>query len=68
MEELFNFISQIYPVSDALKDCLVQKLVHLTLPKKSYHLKKGQVCRSISFIQQGLVRCFYEKDDREISS
>lgn len=68
MEELLNYLSQIQPLSDGLRDVLMQKLINVTLPKKSYHLRKGQVCRSISFVQKGLVRCFYVKDEREISS
>jgi CRP-like cAMP-binding protein len=68
MEELFAYLSTIHPLSEDLKDVLIQKLIPVTLRKKSYHLRKGQVCRTISFIQTGLVRCFYIKDDREVSS
>lgn len=68
MEQLFEYLSAIHPLSEGLKEALIQRLVPIALPKKSYLLRKGQVCKYISFVSKGLVRCFYLREEREISS
>ncbi|MBB1287055.1 Crp/Fnr family transcriptional regulator [Flavisolibacter sp. BT320] len=68
MMELFNFLQSIHPMSDGLKEHLAATLKEKKLLRKDYLLKAGQVSRKICFIAQGLLRCFYIKDDHEISS
>lgn len=38
------------------------------LRRKEILLKKGEICNNIYFIEKGLLRCYYEKNDEEISS
>lgn len=57
-----------HPLSDDLKDYLRDNLVTRELLKKDYLLKRGQVCEYIYFVEQGLLRCFYEKNDEQITS
>ena len=66
--ELFRFLESIHAMSDGLKDYLQATLKEKTLEKKSYLLKAGHVSRNICFIAKGLLRCFYIKDNHEISS
>lgn len=61
-------LNAIHPISTGLLDYLQLTLKERTLKKKSYLLKKGAVCSNISFIENGLLRCFYEKDDKEVST
>src|SRR5687768_5398479 len=68
MEELLLYLNSIYPLSNSLKDHLLNILITTELPKKSYLLKAGHICRSICFIQKGLLRCFYFKENREVCS
>ena len=68
LKELFQFLSSIHPLSDPLKQFLFDNLLEIQVPKKHFLLKVGRICHNIYFIQKGLVRCFYIKDDREISS
>lgn len=68
MEALLYFLNSIFPLSDGLKDHLLQILKHRELHKKDYLLKAGKVSKSICFIKKGLLRCFSLKDDKEVSS
>ena len=68
MMELLQFLESIHPMSDGLKQHLAVTLKVKQLPKKEYLLKAGHVSRNICFIAQGLLRCFYIKDDHEVSS
>ena len=68
MEELLAFLERISPISDGLKDHLYKILKRREVARKEYLLKAGHICRNISFIQKGLIRCFYIKDDIEICS
>jgi CRP-like cAMP-binding protein len=40
----------------------------MEIPKKHFLLKPGHICYNIYFVQQGLVRCFYIKNEKEVSS
>lgn len=68
MQKLLGFIDTIYPLSEPLKEHLYSVFKQKALRKKEYLLKAGHVCRHIYFIENGLVRCFYLKDDIEVSS
>lgn len=68
MNELLNYLSLIHPLSEQLRQYLADNLELLILPKKAFLLKHGKICRNIYFIQKGLARCFYIKDDKEVSS
>jgi CRP/FNR family transcriptional regulator, anaerobic regulatory protein len=68
MMELLHFLESIHPMSDGLKQHLAVTLKEKTLAKKDYLLKAGHVSRNICFIARGLLRCFYIKDDNEVSS
>lgn len=68
MEKLLLYLESIYPLSDGLKQHLASILKVKELPRRTYLLKAGHVCRNIYFIDSGLLRCFYLKDDHEVSS
>jgi CRP-like cAMP-binding protein len=68
MEKLLLFLNTIYPLSSGLIEHLQGILKIKELPKKGYLLKQGVICTNISFIEKGLLRCFYEKDDKEVCS
>jgi len=68
METLLHFLHSIYPLSEELKDYFRAVLKQKEISKKGFLLRAGQVCRQMYFIQKGLLRCYYEKGDHEVSS
>ena len=68
MKELLFYLESIHPMSDGLKQYLEVNLKVKELPKKGYLLKAGHISRNICFIAEGLLRCFYIKDQHEVSS
>jgi CRP-like cAMP-binding protein len=68
MNELLTHLNAIHPLSDGLQAHLFNILKFVGLPKKSYLLKAGHICRNIYFIHSGLLRCFYLKEDQEVCS
>jgi CRP-like cAMP-binding protein len=68
MISLFRYFRAIQPLSEALRDHLEDSLRQKTLDKKDFLLKTGQVCGNIYFVEKGLLRSFYIKDEKEISS
>ena len=68
MKELMLYLESIYPMTDGLKEHLASILKVKELSKKTYLLRAGHVCRNIYFINTGLLRCFYIKDDHEVCS
>ncbi len=67
-QELINYLDQISPLSDAVKERLVSILKCETFKKKAHLLREGQMCNNIYFIEKGLVRVYYMKDGVEICS
>ena len=68
MNDFVQSLSLIYPLSPVFNEYLLQKLKLVILPKKSFLLREGRVCKNIYFIKKGLARCFYIKEDKEVSS
>jgi CRP-like cAMP-binding protein len=68
MLELLSFLNSIHPLSDGLKEFLSAQLVRIDVAKKKFILRQGHICENIYFVEKGLVRCFYVKDEKEISS
>lgn len=66
MEQLFNHLNSIYPLTDKLAAYLATNLKTRNLKKKEFLLKQGHVSRDICFIDQGLLRCFYLIEDKEV--
>jgi CRP/FNR family transcriptional regulator, anaerobic regulatory protein len=68
MELLLSYLNSIHPLSEDLIEYLQSNLQTKELQKKDYLLKAGHVCRKICFVEKGLFRCFYIKDDHEVCS
>jgi CRP-like cAMP-binding protein len=68
MDPLIGYLDSIYPLSESLKTWLESNLKSKLLNKKEYLLKSGHVSRDICFIAKGLLRCFYQVDNKEVSS
>ncbi|GAA4458557.1 Crp/Fnr family transcriptional regulator [Nibrella saemangeumensis] len=68
MNTLLTLIEAIYPVSTALKQSLVSLLSHASLPKGSLLLSPDQISTKIYFVEKGLVRGYYLKDGKDITT
>jgi CRP-like cAMP-binding protein len=68
MKELLAFLNSIYPLSQSAIEYLAENLKEIEIPKKEFILKQGRICYNIYFVEKGLLRCFYTKNDKEISS
>lgn len=68
METLLTFVDSIQPLSPDIKEYLRNTLKKQHFLKKELILKKGRIATNIYFIEKGLVRCFYEKNGKEVSS
>jgi len=65
---VYDLIGHIIPLSVELKIRLDSILKERTFKKKEFLLKEGQVSNHVYFIEKGLVRIYYIKDDLEICS
>ena len=68
MISLLRYFRGIQPLSEGLRDNLEDTLRQKNIDKKDFLLKAGQVCGNIYFVEKGLLRSFYIKDEKEISS
>jgi len=68
MEELFQMLDGIYPLSDGLKEYLMEHLKEKRIARKELLLKAGRICENIYFVAQGLLRCYYVRNGKEIST
>ncbi len=68
MMELINILNSIHPLTQEANNYLLENLKDIELQRKDYLLKQGHVCYNIYFVKKGLLRCFYLKDEKEVSS
>jgi CRP-like cAMP-binding protein len=62
MPGLRQILQAIQPLGDAEWEATEAMLLDLPVPKGSFLLREGEVCRQIYFIRKGLVRLYYLKD------
>jgi len=68
MKNLIEFLNAVHPLSSGLEKHLSGILKVNELPRKSFYLKQGQISRHIAFVEKGLLRCYYEKNEKEVCS
>ncbi len=68
MELLLHYLNSIHELSPQLREHLMQVLRHRSIVKKEFLLKAGHISRNIYFIEKGLFRCFYIRNNQEICS
>jgi CRP/FNR family transcriptional regulator, anaerobic regulatory protein len=65
---LFRYLRSIHPLSESLRDHLEDIVKEKRVARKDYLLRAGQTCGNIYFIEKGLLRSYYVKGPKEISS
>jgi CRP-like cAMP-binding protein len=68
MEKLVQNVSNITPLSEGLKHYLTENIKPVLYPKKSILLKPGQISNRMYFIDSGLLRGYYLKDGKEVTT
>jgi CRP/FNR family transcriptional regulator, anaerobic regulatory protein len=68
MTKLLQYLENIHPLTDGLRDELHRIVTAAKIKKKGYLLKSGRVCNNIYFIEEGLLRCYYIKNQTEVCS
>jgi CRP-like cAMP-binding protein len=68
MISFFRFLRTIHALSEPLRDRLEEVIKERHLSKKEYLLKEGQICGNVYFVEKGVLRTYYIKDGRDISS
>jgi len=68
MTGLFSYLHSISPLSETLRQHLQQIVKRKELARKEHLLQAGQVCKSIWFIERGLLRCYTARESGEVCS
>lgn len=63
-----KFLNQIIPVSESLRLFLLENIKVHALKRGNLLLQPGQVSDKIYFIEAGLIRAFYIKDGKDITT
>ena len=66
--ELSTAINSIYPIEEPVQKAIQQITRRRTLPKGTVLLSEGDISDEVHFIEKGLIRAFYYKDSKEITS
>lgn len=61
-------LNQFQPLSEELTNHLMHIIQHRVLHKGEFLLKAGEISSHVFFIDQGLLRCYYQKGELEVSS
>lgn len=67
MEELFQWLSAIHPLSPECSAHLRRIIRRRTIKKDQLLLRAGEVCDNIYFIKKGILRCYYLVKDRDVT-
>lgn len=68
MQQLFRFLSLLSPLSNEFRQFLSLHLKTEQYHRKELLLREGQICQHAWFLCNGLVRSYYIKDEKDISS
>jgi len=65
MADFFQFCNQFSPLDKEAADELFKNIKTKTVQKGDYLLRTGEVCKHLFFINEGLAKLFFIKDDKE---
>jgi CRP/FNR family transcriptional regulator, anaerobic regulatory protein len=62
MNELFDFLNSVYPLTKELRDHLAEILEYKEFKAGDYLVKAGRLCEHVYFITSGFLRSFYNNE------
>ena len=66
MEKVISFLNNLHPLSGSLEAELRNRFRFIKKKKNKFLLYEGEVCRYAWFLQKGLVRFYYTRDEHEV--
>lgn len=67
MKNILVFLNEIHPLNISLQNHLSKVLKTRVIKRKAYLLRAGEINSVVCFIQSGLLRCFFEEGEKEVS-
>lgn len=67
MLEFFAFLNSLYPLSDEAQAAMMKVMTEKKLRKGQHLLKEGEVCKHLTFIRRGLLKVYFERDQKEVA-
>ncbi len=65
MSDFIQFVKELSFINNTATDDLLNKLKNKTFNKGTYLLERGEICRYLYFIDEGLAKIFFYKGDKE---
>lgn len=65
MTGFINFCHRLSPLGEEARDALLEKVASKTVPKNDMLLKRGEVCRHVFYVEEGLVKTCFSNADKE---
>lgn len=68
MEKVITFLKRLHPLSGSLEAELRNGFRFIKKKKNEFLLFEGEICRYAWYLQKGLVRCYYNRDEHEVTT
>ncbi|CAD5275906.1 MULTISPECIES: Crp/Fnr family transcriptional regulator [unclassified Imperialibacter] len=65
MIDFLGFCNRLSPLNQEASEDLLKKLKSRTIEKNDFILKRGEVCRHLCFVDEGLTKTFFTSEDKE---
>ncbi|MGN7824940.1 Crp/Fnr family transcriptional regulator [Chitinophaga sp. 22536] len=65
MESFRSFFEQLYPLRETTWQQVIPLFSPATLDKNSFFIREGEIARTMAFLESGIVRGFYRKENGE---
>jgi len=62
---MFTYLGAIYPLQEGLVEELTDLAGYMEVRPKKLLLKPGEVCKYLYFVHEGLLRCFYVRNNNK---
>ncbi len=67
MNPFLRYLRGVAPLCDESAEAFASCVETRSLPKSALLLAEGQVCHHIWFVEEGVLRLFYHRDDRDVT-
>ncbi len=68
MENVISFLNRLHSLPPALIAELRQVLQYTRKRKNEWLVREGEICKYAWYLQKGLVRCYYERGEHEVTT
>jgi CRP-like cAMP-binding protein len=68
MEKVISFLKRLHPVPGSLEAALRNSFRFTRKKKNEFLVFEGEVCRYAWYLEKGLVRCYYDRSEHEVTT